>query len=174
MDTKSSNVRPRLDELIEKNVEAISKIEEDAKNSQTLGDRIAGAIAGFCGSMMFVYVHIGLFGGWLAWNSLLPKGMQFDPAPFNGLALAVSLEAIFLSTFILVRQNHQQRVADQRNHLDLQVNMLAEQESSQMLKMMRQIMDHFEIAYDSPEEIALEEATDALQLAEEIKGKIGE
>ncbi|MFK9236768.1 DUF1003 domain-containing protein, partial [Escherichia coli] len=80
------------------------------------------------------------------WNSTATSAFQrFDPPPFNILNLVVALEAVFLSTFILISQNRQQRLSDQRNHLDLQINLLAEQESSQMLIMMKRGMDHLGI-----------------------------
>lgn len=163
--------RTQLEDLVQKNVEAITRIEEASRASRTRSDVVADMIAGFCGSPAFVYVHIALFGGWLIWNStgLVSKSLHFDPVPFNILTLVVSLEAIFLSTFILISQNRQQRMADQRNHLDLQINLLAEQESSHMLAMMKKVMDHLGIEIDSPEQETLQEDTDPERLAEQIQ-----
>jgi uncharacterized membrane protein len=158
-----------FDELVAKNVEAIARIEQAAHSRRTRADIISDHIAGFCGRPMFVYVHCAWFAVWLTWNTLssAPKGLRFDPPTFNMLTLAVSLEAIFLSSFILISQNRQQKVADQRNHLDLQINLLAEQESSQMLVMMKQVMDHLGI-HSTKESIALQEATDAERVADQI------
>ncbi|HWD37849.1 MAG TPA: DUF1003 domain-containing protein [Fimbriimonas sp.] len=160
-----------LDELVEQNVAAITRIEAAALSSRTRADMVADAIAGFCGSIIFVYVHVVFFAVWLLWNTLpaVPKHVRFDQPPFNMLTLIVSLEAIFLSTFILISQNRQQRTADQRNHLDLQINLLAEQESSQMLSMMKQVMDHLGIPVIDRTHEALEQATDPEKLAEQIQ-----
>jgi uncharacterized membrane protein len=71
--------------------------------------RLADAITGFSGSMRFVALHVVWFGVWILLNLLLP----FDPFPFGLLTMLVSLEAIFLSTFVLISQNRH----DQRDHL---------------------------------------------------------
>jgi uncharacterized membrane protein len=97
----------------------------------------------------------------------VPKASKFDLPPFNILTLVVSLEAIFLSTFILNSQNRQRRIADHRNHLDLQINLLAEQENSQMLVMMKQVMDHLGIATSGAAAL-LQEQTDPEHVAKQI------
>ena len=73
--------------------------------------RVADAITAFCGSMIFVYVHVAIFAVWIG-----ARGFGKDHYPFNFLTMAVSLEAIFLSTFILISQNRQQEVAERNNH----------------------------------------------------------
>ena len=126
-----------LEKEIEKNIKAIAKIEEAQRDKRTVGEKISEAIAAFCGSMVFVYVHVVWFGVWIGVN-VVPQ-FQFDPFPFTFLTLVVSLEAIFLSTFILISQNHETQVADRRNHLDLQINMLAEQENTKMIELLQLI-----------------------------------
>lgn len=169
--TKNDTEPPKasFDSLVAKNVEAIARIEEAAHARRTRTDIISDSVARFCGSPGFVYVHLLLFGGWLLFNSLraVPRSLHFDNPPFNELMLFVSLEAIFLSSFILISQNRQQRLADQRNHLDLQINLLAEQETSQMLSMMKQVMDHLGISSTHAHEVLVQE-TNAEQLAEQI------
>ena len=89
-------------------------------------------------------LHALWFTIWVLLNAgLVPAIKPFDPFPYSFLTLVVSLEAIFLSTFVLISQNHQSRLADKRAHLDLQINMLAEQESTLMLDTLHQICDHF-------------------------------
>jgi uncharacterized membrane protein len=95
-------------------------------------------IANFCGSMTFVWVHVVWFAGWILLN-LVPGVKHFDPFPFTFLTLVVSLEAIFLSTFILISQNHDTRISERRNHLDLQINLLSEQENTKMIMMLQAI-----------------------------------
>ena len=148
-----------VEDLTKRNVEAISQLEKAVEESRTTADRAADAISRFCGSMIFVYAHIAWFGGWIAINLLLPKSSRFDPFPFNFLTLTVSLEAIFLSTFILISQNHESRVADRRNHLDLQVNLLAEQENTKMLQMLDAIAQKVGAEVGDPTLKLLEEVT---------------
>ena len=126
------------DWLTRQNVEAISQLEEAAREQRSSGDRIADVIAKFCGSMTFVWVHVIWFGLWIGYN-LLPGVKHIDPFPFTFLTLVVSLEAIFLSTFILISQNHDTRISERRNHLDLQINLLTEQENTTMIAMLRAI-----------------------------------
>ena len=161
-----------LESLVQKNIDAIKRIEEASVSQRKRSDVISDAIAGFCGSTAFIYVHLVWFGGWLVWNTLGAKSGRFDPPPFNGLTLVVSLEAIFLSTFILVSQNRQQKTADHRNHLDLQVNLLAEQETSLIIGMLKKVMDRLEIPLDDEMITSLEATTDPEKLASQIEKAI--
>ena len=156
------------EELTRNNIEAISKMEHAASANRTHGDVIADTIAGFCGRMTFVWVHIVWFGVWIPINTL-PHFKHFDPFPFQFLTLVVSLEAIFLTTFVMISQNRQGKVADRRNHLDLQINLLAEQENSKMLSMLEAIMQHLEVPEDDPEVRILEEATRPEKMMEQIQ-----
>jgi uncharacterized membrane protein len=126
------------DDLTQRNVELICKLEEAAKQERTRSDLIAEGIANFCGSMTFVWVHVVWFGGWIVIN-LVPKLPHIDPFPFTFLTLVVSLEAIFLSTFILISQSHDTKISERRNHLDLQINLLSEQENTKMIAMLQAI-----------------------------------
>ena len=96
------------------------ELEESAKTNRDRTDRMADSIAKFCGSFIFVW-----FGAWVILNVL--SGIpHFDPFPFTFLTFVVFLEAIFLSTFILISQNHETRLSERRNQLDLQINLLTE------------------------------------------------
>ena len=99
--------KPRTVEAVtERNVQTIAKLEEAAKANRSQANRLADKVASFCGSMTFVWVQVIWFGGWVFLNSL--HGLKhFDPYPFTFLTFVVSLEAIFLSTFILISQNHE-------------------------------------------------------------------
>ena len=157
-----------VEELTRRNVETVSKLEEAAREQRTRTDRVAEVIAGFCGSMTFVWVHVIWFGGWVIFN-VLPGVKHVDPFPFTFLTLVVSLEAIFLSTFILISQNHDSRVSEKRNHLDLQIN-LSEQENTQMLTILQQIAVKVgaDVAHDSLGRV-LEQTTNPKMLVEQIE-----
>lgn len=87
------------------------------------------------------------FAAWIIINTV-PGVDHFDSFPFNFLTLIVSLEAIFLSTFILISQNHETRVSERRNQLDLQINLLTEQENTKMLTLLGRIAEKVGVKID--------------------------
>lgn len=143
-------------------------MEHAAQTKRTPTDRVVDAITGFCGRITFVWVHIVWFTFWIS-DNMLPHHRHFDPFPFNFLTLAVSLEAIFLSTFILISQNRQSRLAERRNHLDLQVNLLSEQENTKILTMLEAIQKYLGVPDGNPEISILAEATQPDRLIEQIE-----
>jgi len=160
-----------VEELTEQNIEKVAKLEQAARAQRTSVDRLAESIANFCGSMAFVWVHVIWFGGWILLNSI-PGVRHVDPFPFTFLTLIVSLEAIFLSTFILINQNLETRVSERRSHLDLQLNMLSEQENTKMITILRAIAEKVgaDLSHD-PHLEALSEETLPEKLAEQIEAK---
>jgi uncharacterized membrane protein len=158
-----------VEDVTKRNVQAIVRLEETAKAHRDRTDRKADGIARFCGSFTFVWVHLICFGAWIAIN-VLPKVPHFDPYPFTFLTLVVSLEAIFLSTFILISQNHEMRISERRNQLDLQINLLTEQENTKMLKILERIAEKVGAATeDDPSLKVLEQATRPEKLVEQIE-----
>jgi uncharacterized membrane protein len=155
------------DTLALRNVETVARIEQAAQAQRTTGERLSDCIARFCGSMVFVWIHIIWYTGWIVYN-VLPVTRHFDPFPFPFLTLTVSLEAIFLTTFILISQNRQSQLDEQRNMLDLQINLLAEQENSKMLAMLAAIMERLGLEAHDPELEALVSETRPEALLEEI------
>jgi uncharacterized membrane protein len=90
-------------------------------------DKVADQVTTFAGSLKFVYLHSVWFGIWILVNvGLVGVGFKFDPFPFGLLTMIVSLEAIFLSTFVMVSQNRQAKRADLRSQLDFETNLRAE------------------------------------------------
>ncbi|GAB3981043.1 hypothetical protein GCM10029978_080730 [Actinoallomurus acanthiterrae] len=87
-------------------------------------DRVADQITAFSGSMPFVYIHVVWFTGWILVNSVGPA--RFDPYPYGLLTLIVSLEAIFLSTFVMLSQNREALRSDLRSEIDFETNVLSE------------------------------------------------
>lgn len=165
-----------VEDLTATNVKTIAELERAAEQKCSRSDRIASAITSFCGSMAFVWVHVVFFTVWIAWNTM-GSAKPIDPYPFTFLTLIVSLEAIFLSTFIMIAENRQSRLAERRSHLDLQINLLSEQENTKMLQLLTSIAKKLEVDDGSDPSVAvLEQATrpDALlqqidEVAEEKK-----
>ena len=157
----------------ETNVNKIIEIETAHKQSRTVGEKLSEAIAAFCGSMTFVWVHVAWFGGWILMNSVF-QWYQFDPFPYTFLTLVVSLEAIFLSTFILISQNHETQLTERRNHLDLQINMLAEQENTKMLELLHAIAEKVGVEVDDDAMAAMLEPMEPEKLVEQILSAKGD
>ena len=166
---KSSYRRPRTaSDVTRENVNAMRKLEELAMAKRSGADRVAAFVAEFCGSIAFVWIHALLFGAWIAWN-VIPGLPHFDQYPFIFLTLCVSLEAIFLSSFILISQNYEMRVAERRNQLDLQINLLSEQENTKMLQLLDRMARKMGLyEEDDPEIQVLEQATRPETLARQI------
>ncbi|HEY6788353.1 MAG TPA: DUF1003 domain-containing protein [Trebonia sp.] len=93
------------------------------RQRRRLQDRIADQITAFAGSMAFVYLHVAWFAVWIVLNV---TGLRFDPFPFGLLTLIVSLEAIFLSTFVMISQNREAARSDLRAKQDFETNALSE------------------------------------------------
>jgi uncharacterized membrane protein len=160
-----------VDQLTEQNVETVTRLEEAAREQRTPSDRIAEKIASFCGSMTFVWVHVIWFGAWILFN-MIPGVKHVDAFPFTFLTLIVSLEAIFLSTFILISQNLDSRISERRSHLDLQLNLLSEQENTKMIVMLHAIAAKVgaDLTQD-PNLKALSEETQPERLIEQIEAR---
>jgi len=158
-----------VEDITKVNVQTIGRLEEAAKAERAKSDQIADVIANFCGSMPFVWAHLIWFAAWIFINTL-PGIDHFDPFPFNFLTLIVSLEAIFLSTFILISQNHETRLSERRNQLDLQINLLTEQENTKMLTLLGRIAEKVGVRIDDdPTLQVLEQATRPEQLVDQIE-----
>jgi uncharacterized membrane protein len=157
------------EDVTRENVQAMRRLEEAQRGERTMSDRLADAIAKFCGSMTFVWIHVVIFAAWIGYNTLTGPH-AFDPYPFTFLTLVVSLEAIFLSTFILISQNYDMRISERRNQLDLQINLLSEQENTKILQMLeliaKKVGAHVD---DDPQVRALEEATRPESLVQQIE-----
>ncbi|HEV7699736.1 MAG TPA: DUF1003 domain-containing protein [Pyrinomonadaceae bacterium] len=165
--TKAKSANRALDREIESNIMDIVRLEEEQRSHRTFGERLSEVIAAFCGSMTFVYVHVVWFGLWITAN-VATERFAFDPFPFTFLTLVVSLEAIFLSTFILISQNHDTQLSERRNHLDLQINMLSEQENTKTLELLQAIAEKVGVSCTDESMTALLEKADPKTMVEQI------
>lgn len=158
------------EELTRSNVEAIAALEQAALSQRSRTDRFVDSVTRFCGRIVFVYFHIALFGAWIGLNTLAPHHLRFDPYPFEFLTFSVSLEAIFLSAFILISQNRSGQLDTRRNELALQIALLSEQENTKMLQMLdaiaRKVGAHIE---DGTDIAVLEAATRPDKLIAQIE-----
>ena len=160
---------------MERNVRAIARLEREAMAERSSGDRLSDAITWVAGSSGFVAAHIIFFTVWITLNvGMVASVPVFDPYPFSFLTLVVSLEAIFLSIFVLMSQNRAARLADRRAHLDLQVDLLAERELTAMLHMLRALCAKEKVVLDDvgTDVNDLLEETDVTQLASDLDEKL--
>jgi uncharacterized membrane protein len=138
--------------IVERNIKALldRRRQEDIKKSKD--EHIADIITGFTGSMAFVYFHLVFFGLWIAWNLRWFGIKPFDPS-FVILAILASVEAIFLSTFVLITQNRMNTLADKRADLDVQISLLTEHEVTRLLKLVKEIAKKMDIQEADDSEI---------------------
>jgi uncharacterized membrane protein len=158
MFTGETPYNPLLCDTIEHNIRTLSALRHRERRKRNVQDRTADLITDFSGSMIFVYLHAVLFAIWIVMNVGGAHNVfgfkPFDPYPFQLLTLIVSLEAIFLSTFVLISQNRMGAQADKRAELDLHVGLLSEHEITRMLKMLDAIQDKLGIENDEDSELA--------------------
>src|SRR3954469_4990619 len=141
MSTVSHDSSPGLARVVERNIQALLEHRREQVGSRTLQERLADAITRFTGSMRFVYIHLVLFGLWIVVNlGWIPGVPQFDES-FVVLAMVASVEAIFLSTFVLISQNRMAALSDARAELDLQISLLAEHEITRLLRLQAEIAE---------------------------------
>jgi uncharacterized membrane protein len=130
---------PPTPEVVERNIRTLIEIRQKAEALRTPSERFAEQVGRYVGTMGFIYLHLAWIGGWIAWNTLSDPAHRFDAFPFGLLSTVTCVEAIVLSTFVLITQNRMSAQAERRADLDLQVNLLAEHEVTQILAMLEQI-----------------------------------
>jgi uncharacterized membrane protein len=137
-DPPQEGVAPAVARIVTRNIEALVERARAEERRAPLGQRVADAITRFTGSLTFVGLHLFLFGAWIVVNLGWTPFPEFDPS-FVILAMVASVEAIFLSTFVLISQNRIQQLADQRADLDLQISLLAEYEITRLVELVGEI-----------------------------------
>ena len=145
---------PALSKIIERNIRTIIHLRTKAARERGLQSRIADAITSLSGRMIFVYVHIVWFGPWILLNTGRFGVRVFDPFPYGLLTMVVSLEAIFLSTFVLISQNRLGEETERRADLDLHIGLLTEHELTRVLQMLDAVQDKLNIVNHENSELA--------------------
>jgi len=145
---------PALNKVIERNIRTIIRLRLKAARERTVHDRIADTITSLSGRMGFVYVHIVWFGLWILLNTGRVGARAFDPFPYGLLTMIVSLEAIFLSTVVLISQNRLSGEIERRADLDLHIGLLTEHEVTRVLQMLDAIQRKMGIDDDESSELA--------------------
>ena len=145
---------PALSVVIEQNIRTMIRLRLQAAGERTFQNRLADAITAFSGRMVFVYAHVVWFGAWILLNSGHVGVRPFDPFPYGLLTMVVSLEAIFLATFVLISQNRLSEESERRADLALHIGLLTEHELTRVLQMLDAIQDKMGIENDEDSELA--------------------
>jgi uncharacterized membrane protein len=159
---------------VAQNVATMAALEVQALAHRSAAERLADHIARMTGTIWSAIAHAGWFGAWLLANvGVVPGVRPFDPFPFSFLTLVVSLEAIFLTIFVLMSQNGMARWADRRAQLDLQINLLAEQESTRTVDLLWRIAEHLRVPVErTPTEGSLARPTDIQDVVSTLERKL--
>jgi uncharacterized membrane protein len=130
----------------------IRSFEAKALIHRKFSEKVADYLTSHFGSFAFALIHLYWFTLWIVINSNMVPGIEpFDPFPYGFLTMIVSLEAIFLSIFVLISQNRAGQVASLREELHLQVNLIAEEEITKVLELLSEIRTKLGIKRDDPE-----------------------
>jgi uncharacterized membrane protein len=140
-------------QVVERNIRALLERRRREEQAASWQDRLAARITSFAGSMRFVYIHLAIYGLWIILNLPWVPLPHFDPT-FVVLAMAASVEAIFLSTFILITQNRMAAQAEKRAELDLQISLLAEHEITRVVTLVAAIAERLGIEASQDPELA--------------------
>src|SRR3954452_16819653 len=174
--TKPSPKPPGLSSVLERNIATLKARREREEAEATLQARVADAITRFTGSMPFVYIHLVVYGFWIAANlGWIPGVPKWDES-FVILAREASVEAIFLSTFVLISQNRMAAAADKRADLDLQISLLAEHELTKLTTLVGEIAQKLgvetavdEELYEIEQDVAPDAVLDVIEETEDRK-----
>jgi uncharacterized membrane protein len=161
-----------IEELTRRNVSVIAAMEQSAANVRTGGERIADWIASSVGSWTFIIAQTIILTLWIELN-LLAWLYRWDPYPFILLNLVLSFQSAYAAPILMISQNRQAKLSERRHHLDLQVNMLAEQETTEILRLLRLLCDRFGVDFqnDGTSHI-LEAETQHAEIVRQIQGEI--
>jgi uncharacterized membrane protein len=163
-----------IEELTRRNVAIIAEMEQAAHQVRTRGDRVADRLAAWVGSWTFIVTQTVILLVWIVVN-ISAWMNHWDPYPFILLNLALSFQSAYAAPILMISQNRQAKLTERRNHLDLQINMLAEQESTEILRLLRLLCEHSRIGPDKCDYArAFEEETRHAQIVQQIQGEIEE
>ncbi len=163
-----------IEELTGRNVAIIAEMEKAEAQIRTRGDRVADKLAAMVGSWTFVIAQTVILCGWIILN-VTAWLHNWDPYPFILLNLALSFQAAYAAPILMISQNRQAKLSERRNHLDLQINMLAEQETTEILRLLRLLCEHTGVPLDMRASgRAFEDETKHAEIVRQIQGEIEE
>ncbi len=161
-----------IEELTRQNVAIIAEMEKAESQVRTRGDRLAEWLASLVGSWTFLIVQTLILIAWLTLN-LVMWIQHWDPYPFVLLNLALAVQSAYAAPVLMISQNRQGKLSERRNHLDLQINMLAEQETTEILRLLRLLCEKSGVELTRGNNVrAFEEETRHAEIVRQIQGEI--
>ncbi|MBI1975314.1 MAG: DUF1003 domain-containing protein [Parcubacteria group bacterium] len=132
----------------------VHSIESRLAARRSRSEKVADWLVRWGGSVGAIVFHVLFFTAWILINiGLIPTIRPFDPFPFILLTMVVSLEAIFLALFVLISQNRESRISNLREEVDIQINMIAEQEITKVIRLVAHLMKHLNVPYEKDPEL---------------------
>jgi uncharacterized membrane protein len=152
-------------------IDAILRLEKEEEQQLAFHHRIFHSIGGFVGTVHFIILQILAVGLWIAFNAYFP-GFALDHFPFPLLATILALEAVLLTSCVLIRQNLIDQTLERRDHLELQINLLAEREATRSLRILQRIAERLGVGHcEEGSEDSLAEETSVDQIARDLKAR---
>lgn len=153
----------------------IHSIEARLDERMTVLEKIADRLVAWFGSIWFLVLNALFFAAWILVNTGYLGGIApFDPFPFVLLTMVVSLEAIFLSVFVLISQNQEAKVSKLREEIDIQVNTVAEQEITKVMRLLSYLMKHLNVPIEKdPELQRMLKPLDTSEIEQELERQLG-
>jgi uncharacterized membrane protein len=161
----------RTDRPAARSIDAILRLEKQDEQTLAAHHRVFHWIGSFVGTVQFIFVQCIFVLGWISLSHAFPRH-TFDEYPFPLLATILALEAVVLTSCVLIRQSLNDRTLERRDHLELQINLLAEREATQSLRILQRIAEKLDIDDNedgSPDELASETSVD--QIAQDLRDR---
>jgi uncharacterized membrane protein len=161
------------DESLRHKHETIESFHAKFNQRRSRTQRLIDKVSTFSGTVTFLIANSVIFLVWVVYNSGILHLKPFDPFPFVLLTTIVSLEAIILSIFVLISQNHQSALAELREEIDLQINLISEREVTKILKLIAGLYRHLKVEVEGDEELKeMLSPTDPTRLEKSLEKQI--
>ena len=171
-DTKKTNQARALRGHYQRTLKAAKSVQARQNEKRTAFQRITDKLVSYSGTVFFLFLNIGVFTVWIAWNTIIDRN-PFDRFPFVLLTTIVSLEAIILAILVLISQNRQSKIADLRQEIDMRVNLVTEEEITKLLKLVAGLYKALKIDIDhDPELKEMLKPTDWDSVEEELETQL--
>ena len=172
---RKRTARERSSPILQRNIRALAELTASHQQPKSLEDRVAIAVSRFAGSMKFVYAHAIVYGTWAAAHMGLLPGIRPIDRDLIVLNTVATIEAIFLATFVLIAQNRMSASEEVRTQLDVQVSLLVETETTQILRLVAAMGEKMGLnEVNDPEIQQLIRRVEAQEIIDQIEGEIQE
>ncbi|MBG0793066.1 DUF1003 domain-containing protein [Methylocystis sp. H62] len=163
--------------FVHENIDAVIEAEQEAEEARSCGEVVYEFVAGVIGTLGFVITEIIAVFFWIAINEgLITPIPPFDPYPYHLLGAVLALEGVLIAAFVLMRQNRMSKLADRRAHLDLQINLMTERETTKIIGMLLEVSERLDIQHKvlDDESRQLSRLLTIESLIETMRGKFGD